>query len=140
MSLLKKLPKPDQKSQNSQSISPFVWILFFGSILFWLGTVYITIGRPTLFPLELSISSEEKNIPYFLQLPLDRTEIWLPLVGVLGLSVLLRWVPPTNISRLAVRIVVLVLLVRYLVWRIIATVNLNNLIFLLLACLFCSVK
>lgn len=131
-----KLPAPHQKPQIQHKISPWVWKVFITSALLWISAVFISINRPTLFPLEQVIPSILRPLPNFLQVPQDTDKIWLPVAGVLGLCTLLRWIRPTNFTRLLVRSVMVLLAVRYLVWRSVATLNFSHWLSITLSLVF----
>jgi cellulose synthase (UDP-forming) len=77
-----------------------------------------------------------RALPTFLRLPDINWEIYLPLVAIGGLCITLRWIRPTNTSRLVIRGIMGVLAVRYLVWRSLVTLNFSHPISTTLSLLF----
>lgn len=104
-------------SSSSKLISPFALAFLVASIIFSLFAFYLSLERPTIIPLESTVPNVLRTLPDFLALPQDEVIHWLPTVGVLGICVMLRWIPSTNITRLVVRSILAVLTIRYLVWR-----------------------
>lgn len=114
---------PSKQTLADSGISPLIWNIFIISALMWLGAVFFTLGRPILFPLEEVNPTVLRGLPEGLSLPQDAESIWLPILGTLAFSICLRWIPPTNRSRLIVRSVMAILAIRYLIWRSVATLN-----------------
>lgn len=129
-------PNTAKKPRIQQFISPLIWGVFVASIILSLSVAFITIGRPTLAPLEIVIPNVLRPLPEFLQVPYGVEEYCLPIVGVLALSALLRWIPPTNVSRVVVRSVMAFLAIRYLVWRSVATLNFSHWLSIALSLVF----
>jgi cellulose synthase (UDP-forming) len=98
--------------------------------------VFITINRPALLPLDQVIPSVLRPLPNYLQVPQDTDKTWLPIAGVLGICIVLRWIPPTNFTRLAVRLVMALFAIRYLVWRSVATLNFSHWLSITLSLVF----
>jgi cellulose synthase (UDP-forming) len=120
------LPTPNQKPQVQQAISPLVWGIFVASTILWLAVVFLSINRPTLFPLEQVIPATLPTLPNFLQVPESIEETWLPVTGVLGLCIVLRWIPPSNFTRTIVRTIMALIAIRYLIWRSLVTLNFTH--------------
>jgi cellulose synthase (UDP-forming) len=78
---------------------------------------------PTWLPAELHGSPEGRYLPLLLQVPAQSWEVALPVVVALLAVALLRWVPATNWTRLLVKGIFLVVLLRYWVWRSVGTLN-----------------
>lgn len=135
------LPKPPIQS----TIPSLVWAVFIGSVLLFLGTVYVnswTSTGPTFVPPEFFQPSEllPKNpfvfqaqpsgrnyLPEFLQVPANVWELIQPPVLALGLCVLLRHIPCNNWTRLVVRGLVIAVAIRYITWRLLGdTINLTT--------------
>jgi cellulose synthase (UDP-forming) len=106
-------------------IHPAVWLLFLSSLLIAglaLFTSRWTSSGPTLFS-SFEVNGGDRALPLFLQLPSPPWEQALPLGLVLGLCLCLRWIPVTNATRLLVKLLLLVLGIRYFIWRTLATLN-----------------
>jgi cellulose synthase (UDP-forming) len=122
------------KSKTKTLISPWVWGLFITSLVFFIGTIYVTSWTstgPTFLPSELSSRLTVgmsalalridppgiRYLPEFLQIPGDTWEILWPLTAVLMICALTRVIPSTNWTRLIVKSIIVVLAVRYMLWR-----------------------
>ncbi|HEY9675563.1 MAG TPA: glycosyltransferase [Waterburya sp.] len=127
---LKALPK----TQTKTLVPPWIWTFFVVSVVFFVGTVYVTSWTstgPTFLPIELSSPSSVfispfiklltppgvRYLPEFLQLPGDTWEMLWPLAGAAILCVLTRVIPSTNWTRLIVKSIIVVLAMRYMLWR-----------------------
>ena len=126
--------KPLPKTQTKNLVPPWIWAIFIASLLFFVGTVYFTSWTstgPTFLPSELSSPSSVfispfitpltppgvRYLPEFLQLPENSGEILWPVAGAALLSVLTCIVPSTNWTRLIVKVILIVLATRYMIWR-----------------------
>lgn len=115
--------------QPRQLVSPWVLAVFITSILLCIGTVFIarwTSTGPTLFPADQVNPYIFHSLPSFLEIPQDAWEIWLPTAGAAMLCVLLRSIPVNNGTRLVMKSVLLILAVRYFVWRTVSTLNFSH--------------
>lgn len=122
-------PLPVKSEPPKKVISRWVWVLFIGSLLTFISTVFYlswSSTGPGFFAGEKVLPAIDRVLPGYLQLPLNQSEILLPLVAVLGLCALLRFIPPNNLTRLIIKSILLGLAVRYLVWRTIATLNFSH--------------
>jgi cellulose synthase (UDP-forming) len=129
MRLKTRTSKALPKTQTQKLISPWVWAVFVGSVLLFASTVFFVSWSstgPTLFPVEQSYSSVIRYLPEFLQVPTNEWDFAFPTVSVALLCILLRFIPATNWTRLVIKIVLLTLGVRYLVWRTVATLNFTH--------------
>lgn len=127
---LKLLPK----TQTKALIPPWIWAIFVASVVLFVGTVYVTSWTstgPTFLPSELSSPSSVvlspfikpltppglRYLPEYLQIPGNAAEILLPVAGAAFLSLLTIVVPSTNWTRLIVKLILIALASRYMVWR-----------------------
>lgn len=130
-------PKPASPASNPKSgIYPWVWRLFVASLLVWFSVLLITAWRPILIPLEVANPTSFSTLPKFLQFPAEVEQLWLPTAAILGLCIFLRWVKPTNPSRLVVRSVMAFLAIRYLVWRSLVTLNFSHWFSIIISLIF----
>lgn len=130
------LPTPAKSAAAKQHISPLVWKIFIASLLLWLGATFFTLGRPVLIPLDAANPPVLRSLPGFIHLPHHALDIALPLFSVLALGLFLRWIPPTNTTRLVVRSLTAIVAIRYLVWRFAVTLNFNHWVSILLSLAF----
>lgn len=124
------LPKPQTKTL----IPSWVWAIFIGSVLLFLGTVYFTSWTttgPTLLPIEASSpfqmpvspleprlpDADKRYLPEFLQLPADAWNTLEPLAVITGLCLLLRLIPSNNWTRLLINPLLVLMGLRYMTWR-----------------------
>lgn len=114
------------KDAGEKLVSPFILVLFIASLIFGLWALFFSLERPTIIPLELTIPNVLRPLPEFLALPHDEVNIWLPTVGVVILSLVLRWIPSNNLTRLFVRTILASLTIRYLAWRLTSTLNFSH--------------
>jgi cellulose synthase (UDP-forming) len=117
------------KTQARKLISPWIWGIFISSLLLFIGTVFVvswTSTGPTLFSANEVNPAVIPSLPSFLQVPTDQGDVFFPTVGVCFLCVLLRFIPPTNATRLVIKSILLLLAARYLVWRTVATLNFSH--------------
>ncbi|HEY9612269.1 glycosyltransferase [Allocoleopsis sp.] len=137
---LKVLPR----TQTKTLISPWIGGFFIASAILFVATVYITSWTstgPTFLPVELSSPSSVfispfikpltppgvRYLPEFLELPGNTWETLWPLAAAAILCVLTRVIPSTNWTRLIVKSIILVLAVRYMLWRTLGdTMNFTN--------------
>jgi len=119
-----------------QHISPWVWRLFIASVLLWFGVLLTTSWRPVLVPPEIGNPAILPPLPSFLQVPEELERLWLPTIIVLGLCIVLRWIKPTNPTRLVVRGVMAFVAIRYLVWRSLVTLNVSHWLSITLSLVF----
>ncbi len=117
---------PSKPAAPPQLISPWVWGFFVFSLLTLLVVLLATVWRPTLFPIDLVNPDELRPLPDLLQLPGDDLSQWWPLVLAAGVGVALNVIPSNNITRLVVRLIVVLFGVRYLVWRGLVTLNMAH--------------
>ncbi len=135
-------PKLQQlpKTQTKKLIPAWIWAIFIASVVLFLGTVYITSWTstgPTFIPIELSNPSSVRlsplellnpfahrfnapgirYFPEFLQLPGSIWEQLEPIGIVIILCLLTRIVPTTNWTRLVVKLILIMLATRYMIWR-----------------------
>ncbi|ASC71003.1 Beta-monoglucosyldiacylglycerol synthase [Halomicronema hongdechloris C2206] len=127
---------PKKVNAQHHHIAPWVWYLFIGSLLLWFGVILLTAQRPVLVPLDIANPTNLPPLTGFLEVPQDIDKLWLPIGAVLGFGILLRWIKPSNTSRVVVRSVTILLAVRYLVWRSLTTLNFSHWISLSLSLLF----
>lgn len=116
-------------SKPQSFVSPAIVPFFIGSLLVFIATVFLgqwTSSGPTFFPSYLVNPSMERVLPAFLQLPGTPEEVALPAIAMLIFCLALRWVPLNNWTRLAVKLLVLAVAVRYLSWRLTATLNFHH--------------
>jgi cellulose synthase (UDP-forming) len=74
----------------------------------------------------LIYSRLEHSLPEFLQPPQQPFDLFLPLIFVACLCNLLRLIPSNNWTRLLVKGILVVLTLRYFIWRTLATLNLSH--------------
>jgi cellulose synthase (UDP-forming) len=79
---------------------------------------------PTLLPAHVVNPQGLRDIPAFLQVPADG--IYLPLTVALVLGVALRFIPPSNTARLLIKPLLILLGLRYFVWRSLTTLNFSH--------------
>ena len=125
-----------QKPPTKQRISPWVWGIFVGSIIVWLSVIFLSLNRPTFFPIYQVVPSVLRPLPDFLGVPTAVDGVWLPLFSMLGLCCLLRWIPANNFTRLMVRGVMTFLALRYVVWRCLVTMNFSHWIAITVSAIF----
>ncbi|MBF2067790.1 MAG: glycosyltransferase [Calothrix sp. C42_A2020_038] len=68
----------------------------------------------------------EGLLPEFLQAPSQPLEVLFPTIAVAYICLLLRFIPSNNWTRLILKIFFLALMLRYFVWRTIATLNFEH--------------
>lgn len=119
---------PPATAGIQKMVSPWVWGLFVVSVLVFASTVFFLSWDstgPTVFAGE-AVSTGDRPLPRWLQLPLDQSFNSLPALLTVVLCLLLRFIPPTNTTRLLVKSVLMALALRYLVWRTVATLNFSG--------------
>jgi cellulose synthase (UDP-forming) len=112
--------------QSSQPIAPWVKGLFLASVLFFLVVMFVqswTTTGPSWMPIEQNIISQRDLLPSFLQVPRNTWEVALPTMLAIGLSLLLRFIPTNNWTRLIVKMLLFTFLGRYFIWRTLVTMN-----------------
>jgi cellulose synthase (UDP-forming) len=67
-----------------------------------------------------------KKVPEYLQAPTQPFELFLPIISVAYICILLRFIPSNNWTRLIVRGIILVLMMRYFTWRTFGTLNFDH--------------
>ena len=125
-SLISSTVKAAVKKEPNKRILPWVWILFIFSVTVFIFTGFInswTSTGATFFPAYQVNPTTIRTLPAFLRIPEIEWEIFLPVILVLLLSLFLRFVKPTNKSRLFIKSIVLFLLIRYFIWRTTSTLN-----------------
>jgi cellulose synthase (UDP-forming) len=105
-------------------------------VLVWLTTLLLSFGRPFLVPLEAGNPVTLSVLPEFLTFAEGGFQLWSPTVIVITLALLLRWIRPTNLTRLLVRCGMLLLVARYVVWRSLVTLNFSHWVSIVLSLLF----
>ncbi len=125
-----------QKPPMKQRISPWVWGIFVCSVVVWLLLIFLSLNRPTFFPIYQVVPSILRPLPDFLAVPTALEGVWLPLFSILGLCSILRWIPANNFTRLMVRGVMAVLALRYVVWRCLVTLNFSHGMAILVSAIF----
>jgi cellulose synthase (UDP-forming) len=131
-------PKPKlkliPKVQTKKLVPSWIWGIFVASVVLFIGTVYVTSWTstgPTFIPIEVlspfssPISPFEKPLtppgvrylPEFLQIPGNTWETLWPVAGAAFICVLTRVIPSTNLTRLVVKLIIVLLAARYMVWR-----------------------
>ncbi len=78
---------------------------------------------PYFFPPYAMNPQTTLPIPPYLQTP-DNLMAFLPIMLALGLCLILRYIPATNTTRLVFKILLLLLGIRYFIWRSVVTLNL----------------
>lgn len=114
---------------NKVTIAPWVWIIFGSSLFVHVCVVFVsswTSTGPTFLRTEEHAASLERNLPEFLQLPASPWDLAFPTIAIFALGFLLRFIPSNNWTRLVVKAIFLALAARYMVWRTIATLNLQS--------------
>ncbi|NJM58038.1 MAG: glycosyltransferase [Synechococcales cyanobacterium RU_4_20] len=103
---------------------------FFGLSLVVSGTLFYLSRLNSQGPLDayrqrppVSIAN---TLPDFLALPMGSERIILPLALVLLATMMLRFLPPNNLTRLIFRPILIVLALRYLVWRSLSTLDFST--------------
>ena len=141
-------PKPQlkvlPKTKTKTLVPPWIWAIFVTSAIFFVGAIYFTSWTstgPTFLPIELSSPSSifispfikpltppgVRYLPEFLQLPGNSWEVLWPLAGAAMICVLTRVIPSTNWTRLVLKTILIVLAIRYMVWRTMGdTMNFTN--------------
>jgi cellulose synthase (UDP-forming) len=119
-----------KSAPNSLQVAPGVLLLFVASLLICLGTVFVsqwTTSGPTFVPTQ-SVNPVilDRALPGFLRLPDAPEMIALPMLMTMMLCLGLRWLPLNNWTRLGIKLLVPVLMGRYLLWRITATLNFHH--------------
>ncbi len=121
--------KTPRKTQTQKQISSWAWAIFIGSLLIFLSVVFFvswSSSGPTFLSSYLVNPSPDRPLPGFLKPPTVSVDLLLPIISTLLLCLLLRWVPPTNTTRLIVKSILILLAIRYLLWRTFATLNLAH--------------
>jgi cellulose synthase (UDP-forming) len=124
-----KPPSASASAKPSGAIANGVWLLFFISVLVFTGTIFFVSwdsAGPAVFDRQQALLSLERSIPEILQVPLDGAIAVIPLIFAAAICLLLRFVPPTNTTRLIFKSILIILAVRYLIWRTVATLNLSH--------------
>ncbi|WP_448526467.1 glycosyltransferase [Parathermosynechococcus lividus] len=106
-----------------QLVSPWVWGFFVFSVLTFVAVLLATVWQPTLFPIGLVNPNELRPLPELLQLPRDDLSQWWPLVVAALVALSLNIIPSNNVTRLVIRLIVILFGFRYLLWRGLATLN-----------------
>lgn len=76
-------------------------------------------------PSPLSLA-ESRFLPEFLQPPQQPWDLWFPTLIVAYICFLLPFIPSTNWTRLIVKSLLLILVVRYFTWRSLATIDISH--------------
>ena len=108
------------------TIAPFTKWMLIASIIFLILVVFVqswTSTGPSLMPIEQNILKTQDPLPSFLQLPTTALELALPTIAALTFSIMLRFLPTNNWTRLLVRVVLFGFLGRYFIWRSVGTMN-----------------
>jgi cellulose synthase (UDP-forming) len=117
------------KTRTQRLISPWVWAIFVASLLFCVGGIFLTSWTstgPTLFPDHQVNPNHYSTLPSFLQFSRTGWDVLGPLMATVTLCVMLRFIPSTNGTRLVIKSVVLLLAVRYFIWRTYTTLNFTH--------------
>lgn len=125
-SVISSTVKASAKKEPNNLILPWVWILFIFSATVFAFTAFIhswTSSGATFFSAHQVNPTTVRTLPYFLRIPEIGWEIFIPVVLILLLSLFLRFVKPTNKSRLFIKSIVLFLAIRYFIWRTTSTLN-----------------
>ncbi len=93
--------------------------ILISSIIFFLICLYISSweGDPTFFPTSLTFLEELPEAPEFLATPSSLLELLSPSILVFFVITLLKFIPSNNLSRMFVKSIVILLGLRYIVWR-----------------------
>lgn len=82
-------------------------------------------SHSAVLPLQINLS-QVRFLPEFLQPPDQPFDLWLPTLIVAYICILLPFIPSNNWTRLIVRTLLLILVIRYFVWRTIASLDLSH--------------
>jgi cellulose synthase (UDP-forming) len=124
------------KSQTKTIIPGWIWAVFVSSLLFFVGSFYVTSWTttgPTFLPIEQSMPNASlnalaeyvnnpikvgvRNLPEYLLTPGTLWETLQPLAIVAALCCALWIVPANNGSRLVIKSLIVLLGIRYMAWR-----------------------
>ena len=117
------------RNEPKKVISPWVWALFIISITIFISTIFVcswTSSGPTFFPAYKVTPDAPRILLLALQVPGVTSELLFPIAAVLLICLCLRFIRPTNSSRLVFKSIVLFLAARYFIWRTVATLNLSH--------------
>lgn len=88
----------------------------------------------------LNYSKLEQSLPEFLQPPKQPFNLFFPLIYVACICIFLRFIPSNNWTRLVVKGILVVITLRYFIWRTLATLNLSHWINAIFSLLIYSVE
>jgi cellulose synthase (UDP-forming) len=112
-----------KKNSPYNQIFPWWWL-----IVFWIVLLFITrwsSAGPYFFPPYAMNFTEIPSIPLYLQTPYTLLAL-LPLAIVILVCLSLRWIPSTNTTRGVLKSILLILGIRYFIWRTVVTLNFSQ--------------
>ena len=115
-------------NSSTRLLHPGIKALLTTSALIAIGLFFWdqwTSGGPTFFPDHVVNPLVLRTVPDWLGLPQDESA-WLPLIGVIILGFILRFIPASNASRALIKPLLLFLAVRYFLWRTTSSLNFSH--------------
>ena len=112
-----------EQSGESQKNSPFSPSDKKSQPDFQLSSPDVELNKNSSSPPQNIQQLQERFIPEFLHTPGQPLELFLPTVIVAYICIILSFIPSNNWTRLVVKNFLLILLIRYFIWRTICTLN-----------------